>query len=128
MTDRENMTGLALAIEEEVSGIFLGQQEVLRHIIISLIAGGHVLVEGIPGLGKTLVVRALARTIGGDSARVQFTPDLMPSDITGHVMYDARTAEFHTRKGPVFTNLLNADAINRAPAHHDPGRPESLLS
>ena len=116
MTDREKMTDLALAIEKEVSGIFLGQQEVLRHIIISLVAGGHVLVEGIPGLGKTLVVRALAGAIGGDSSRVQFTPDLMPSDITGHVMYDARTAEFHTRKGPVFTNLLIADEINRAPA------------
>lgn len=116
MSDRKKMTDLALAIENEVSKVFLGQKEVLRHVIISLIAGGHVLVEGIPGLGKTLLVRALSRAIGGESARVQFTPDLMPSDITGHVMYDAKTAEFHTRRGPIFTNLLIADEINRAPA------------
>ncbi len=116
MTDREKMTDLALAVEKEVSGVFLGQEEVLRHVVISLIAGGHVLIEGIPGLGKTLLVRALGQAIGGESSRVQFTPDLMPSDITGHVMYDARSAEFHTRKGPVFTNFLIADEINRAPA------------
>ncbi|MCL2809895.1 MAG: MoxR family ATPase, partial [Treponema sp.] len=79
-------------------------------------AGGHLLVEGVPGLGKTLLVRALAKAISGDSKRVQFTPDLMPADITGNIMLDPATGKFVTRKGPVFTNFFIADEINRAPA------------
>lgn len=81
-----------------------------------MLAGGHVLIEGVPGLGKTLLVRALAKTFDGSFARIQFTPDLMPADITGHAMYDAKSEQFHIRRGPVFTNLLLADEINRAPA------------
>jgi len=110
------MTALVRSIAEEVSRAFVGQPEILRYVLISLIAGGHVLVEGVPGLGKTLLVRALAKAIGGESRRVQFTPDLMPSDITGHLMWDGKEGVFRTRKGPIFTHLLIADEINRAPA------------
>ena len=84
--------------------------------MICLLAGGHVLIEGVPGLGKTLLVRALAQTFGGDAKRIQFTPDLMPSDVTGHAIYNLREEQFEVRRGPVFTNLLLADEINRAPA------------
>jgi MoxR-like ATPase len=100
----------------EIGTAFIGQRQLVEHALITLIAGGHLLVEGVPGLGKTLLVRALARAIGGDSKRVQFTPDLMPGDITGTIMLDPRTGAFSTRKGPVFTNLFIADEINRAPA------------
>jgi MoxR-like ATPase len=85
-------------------------------VLLAFLAGGHVLIEGVPGLGKTLLVLALARTFGGKFSRVQFTPDLMPSDVTGHVVYEGATGSFRLRKGPAFTNLLLADEINRASA------------
>ncbi len=115
------ITGAALtertaAVREEVGKAFIGQAETLDQILIALLAGGHVLIEGVPGLGKTLLVRALAKTIDCGYARVQFTPDLMPSDISGHAVYDPKTESFNIRRGPVFTNLLLADEINRAPA------------
>ena len=103
-------------VKNEIAKVFIGQNELVGHALITLLAGGHLLVEGVPGLGKTLLVRALAKTIGGDSRRVQFTPDLMPSDITGNIMLDVQAGKFVTRKGPVFTNILIADEINRAPA------------
>lgn len=103
-------------ISENVSKIVLGQEEVVDHVLQCLIANGHVLLEGVPGLGKTLLVRALATSIQVDTSRIQFTPDLMPSDVTGHAQYSMKQEEFIIRKGPVFTNLLLADEINRAPA------------
>lgn len=103
-------------ISENVSKIVLGQEAVVDHVLQCLIANGHVLLEGVPGLGKTLLVRALATSIQVDTARIQFTPDLMPSDVTGHAQYSMKQEEFIIRKGPVFTNLLLADEINRAPA------------
>ena len=93
----------------------VGQDQVLSGLIVALLCQGHVLLEGVPGVAKTLLVRALAAALAIDSKRVQFTPDLMPGDITGSLIYDARTAEFEYRDGPVFTNLLLADEINRTP-------------
>jgi MoxR-like ATPase len=94
----------------------IGQRDIVDQILVALLAGGHVLIEGVPGLGKTLMVRCLAGTFGGEFARVQFTPDLMPSDVTGHEFFDGATQQFTFRKGPAFTNLLLADEINRSPA------------
>lgn len=107
---------MAQALRLELHKAVIGQHEVVDGLLTALIAGGHVLVEGVPGLGKTLLVRALARCFGGEFSRIQFTPDLMPSDITGHAVYDISSEQFKLRRGPVFTNLLLADEINRAPA------------
>jgi MoxR-like ATPase len=104
------------AMRAQVARAMVGQAEVVEQTIAALLAGGHVLIEGVPGLGKTLLVRALAKTFDGKFARIQFTPDLMPADVTGHTLYDQSTGQFTTRRGPVFTNLLLADEINRAPA------------
>jgi len=103
-------------VKNEIANAFIGQKQLVENALITLIAGGHLLVEGVPGLGKTLLVRSIAKTIGGDSKRVQFTPDLMPADITGNIMLDPASGKFITRKGPIFTNLFVADEINRAPA------------
>lgn len=111
-----DLTQRVATIRNEVSKAFLGQQEVLDQLLLALLAGGHVLIEGVPGLGKTLLVRALATVMDCQFARVQFTPDLMPSDVSGHAFYDPKTESFKIRRGPVFTNLLLADEINRAPA------------
>lgn len=107
------------AVTEQVmrtmSQSVLGQQENIRLLWASLLIGGHVLLEGVPGLGKTLMVRSLAQVIDGTSARIQFTPDLMPSDVTGTKVYDLQSGRFSFRKGPIFTNILLADEINRTP-------------
>ncbi|MGE8495890.1 MAG: AAA family ATPase [Pseudomonas sp.] len=113
---RQRASQLAQALRSELEKALIGQSAVIDDVLTALIAGGHVLVEGVPGLGKTLLVRALARCFGGEFARIQFTPDLMPSDVTGHAVYDLQSEQFKLRKGPVFTNLLLADEINRAPA------------
>ncbi len=104
------------AMRGEIAKALIGQDRIVEQVLIALLAGGHVLIEGVPGLGKTLLVRSLAKTFAGRFGRIQFTPDLMPADVTGHTLYDQTTREFTTRKGPVFTNLLLADEINRAPA------------
>jgi MoxR-like ATPase len=100
----------------EVCRVILGQDVVIDQVLAALLAGGHVLLEGKPGLGKTHLVNTLARTFGGASGRIQFTPDLMPSDVTGFRLFDMKSQTFQLRQGPVFTNLLLADEINRAPA------------
>ena len=115
------ITGEALytrieAIRSQIALAFVGQNVVLDQLLIALLAGGHVLLEGVPGLGKTLLVRALSCALDCTFSRIQFTPDLMPSDVSGHSFYDPKSETFKIRRGPVFTNLLLADEINRAPA------------
>ena len=103
-------------LRETIQQAMVGQTAVLDQVLIALVASGHVLIEGVPGLGKTLLVRALAKALALGHARVQFTPDMMPSDITGHAVLDAATHALRVVRGPVFTHLLLADEINRAPA------------
>ncbi|WP_436231879.1 AAA family ATPase [Cellulomonas cellasea] len=103
------------AVRAEVGKAVVGQDAAVTGLVIALLCRGHVLLEGVPGVAKTLLVRTLSAALDLDTKRVQFTPDLMPGDITGSLVYDARTAEFSFREGPVFTNLLLADEINRTP-------------
>lgn len=103
-------------ITEEISKVFVGQHELVEGTLVALFSGGHVLIESVPGLGKTLFVRTLGKILGCDFGRIQFTADLMPSDITGSPIFDMKTQEFTFRPGPVFTQLLLADEINRSPA------------
>jgi MoxR-like ATPase len=103
-------------IRQEASKVLLGQDEVLVHTLVAILAGGHVLIEGVPGVGKTLLVRTLAMVLGATHRRIQFTPDLMPSDVTGGNVFNQTQNDFVFHPGPVFTQLLLADEINRAPA------------
>ena len=112
--DSDPRTSIA-RVREQIAKAVVGQDAVVTGLIIALICRGHVLLEGVPGTAKTLMVRSLAQTLRLDSKRIQFTPDLMPGDVTGSLVYDANTAEFEFREGPVFTNLLIADEINRTP-------------
>jgi len=103
------------AVRAEIAKAVVGQDQVVTGLLIALVARGHVLLEGVPGVAKTLLARSLAASLGLSAKRVQFTPDLMPGDVTGSLVYDSRTAEFSFREGPVFTNILLADEINRTP-------------
>ncbi len=100
----------------EVKKVIVGQDHLLERLIVALLARGHILVEGVPGLAKTMAIKTLAEAIGGEFKRIQFTPDLVPADLVGTRIYNQKTGEFNTSLGPVFTNLLLADEINRAPA------------
>ncbi len=102
-------------ILNELHKVVVGQDEVIEQILVAILAEGHALIEGVPGTAKTLTVKTLARIIGAGFSRIQFTPDLMPSDITGTNVFDARTAEFSLRRGPIFTDILLGDEINRTP-------------
>ena len=110
------MANVIESIKKEVQKVIVGHEHLIDSLLIALIAQGHILVEGVPGLAKTTAINALSHSMGLDFKRIQFTPDLLPSDITGTEIYNPKEAKFLIKKGPVFTNLLLADEINRAPA------------
>ena len=111
----ENRTPMEKVLYE-VKKVIVGQDHLLERMIVALLARGHILVEGVPGLAKTMAIKTLAESVGGDFKRIQFTPDLVPADLIGTRIYNQKTGKFDTSLGPVFTNLLLADEINRAPA------------
>jgi MoxR-like ATPase len=116
---RVDLSGLHQAvgsIKEEIGKIIVGQENMVELLIAAILADGHVLIEGVPGVAKTLSAKLLARTLSVDFSRIQFTPDLMPSDILGTSIYNLKTSEFEFRKGPLFSNIVLIDEINRAPA------------
>ncbi len=105
-----------MRLKEELSRVIIGQQSMIEGLLIGLLTGGHVLLEGLPGLAKSLTVSTLAKALSLDFQRIQFTPDLLPSDLIGTMIFNPQTAEFSPKKGPIFSNLVLADEINRAPA------------
>ncbi|HEX3130130.1 MAG TPA: AAA family ATPase [Thermoanaerobaculia bacterium] len=114
--DVERETLALKRIEAELRKVIVGQDYLLDRLLVGLLARGHVLIEGVPGLAKTLAIKTLAQTLAVDTQRIQFTPDLLPADLVGTLIYDQRSGDFLPRKGPIFTHLLLADEINRAPA------------
>ncbi|HEX5790787.1 MAG TPA: MoxR family ATPase [Luteolibacter sp.] len=116
MDPTESILEILAKTRAEVGKVIIGQQDVIDHSLIAIFTGQHVLIEGVPGVGKTLLVRTLAKVLGVDAGRIQFTPDLMPADITGTKVYNLKENSFELVPGPVFTSFLLADEINRAPA------------
>lgn len=117
LTDKINAAlGFASNINQELSKVIVGQQSMVERLLIGLLSNGHVLLEGVPGLAKTLAIKSLASTIDAQFSRIQFTPDLLPADVLGTMIYQQQTNEFLVRKGPIFSNFILADEINRAPA------------
>ena len=114
-TEATELRSMFARVRAEVGKAVVGQDGAVTGLIIALLAGGHVLLEGVPGVAKTLLVRTLSRTLQLDTKRIQFTPDLMPGDVTGSLIYESKSGEFDFRAGPVFTNILLADEINRTP-------------
>lgn len=112
----ENIQQHAQAVKDEINKVIVGQDELLELLLTGLLAGGHMLIEGVPGIAKTLSARLLARTLDTGFSRIQFTPDLMPSDVIGTSVFNQQTTSFEFRKGPVFSNVVLIDEINRAPA------------
>jgi MoxR-like ATPase len=112
----EEVSRLYKQLKEELCKVIVGQENVVEHALIALFSGGHILIEGVPGLGKTLLADSLSHIIGCEFKRIQFTPDLMPSDIIGTTVFNVEDNSFQVKKGPVFTNILLADEVNRSPA------------
>src|SRR4051812_34300963 len=114
--DVAKLQGRFTSLKAEVGKVLVGQDEMLHRLILGLLAGGHVLLEGVPGLAKTLVIKTLADALDGTFSRIQFTPDMLPGDIVGTQIYNPREGSYTAKKGPVFGNFILADEINRAPA------------
>src|SRR5215831_16239814 len=114
--DTEALKVVLTRARQETSKVIIGQQEVVEKALIAIFTGNHALIEGVPGVAKTLLVRTLAHVLGCEFARIQFTPDLMPADITGTNVFNLQRNDFALIKGPIFTSFLLADEINRAPA------------
>jgi MoxR-like ATPase len=112
---REELHRLIAQLEENMGRVVLGKADVVRWCLVALLSGEHVLLEDVPGVGKTLVAKALARSVAGDFCRLQFTPDLLPSDILGSSVFDSKQSQFIFHRGPIFSNIVLADEINRAP-------------
>ncbi len=124
--EKMKVKDIVYGINKELKKVIVEQDELIEHSLISLIAGGHVLLEGVPGLAKTLMVKALSKTLSLDFKRIQFTPDLMPADITGTKIFNMQTREFELKCGPIFTNFLLADEINRTPPKTQAGLLEAM--
>ena len=103
-------------LQKNMSGIIAGQSELINKLIIAMLADGHILLEGLPGLAKTLMVKTLSDSIDTNFQRIQFTPDMLPADLLGTLVYNQKTGEFDIKKGPIFSNIILADEINRSPA------------
>ena len=114
--DLDELRNAAVAVRAEIGKLIVGQKEFIDLLIASLLAGGHVLVEGVPGIAKTLIAKLLAKTVDAEYSRIQFTPDLMPSDVTGTTIFNMARSEFEFTQGPIFSNIVLIDEINRAPA------------
>ncbi|MGL4853984.1 MAG: AAA family ATPase [Lentisphaeria bacterium] len=112
----KNASAFLAPLRQEMANVIVGQRELVDGLLIGLLTNGHILVEGVPGLAKTLAVKTLASVISGDFSRIQFTPDLLPADVTGTTIYNQNTSSFSIKKGPIFANIVLADEINRAPA------------
>ena len=104
------------SLRGSISEVIVGQNELIDKILISIISNGHILLEGVPGLAKTLTINTVANLINAEFKRIQFTPDMLPSDLLGTLIYNQKTGEFNTKKGPIFSNIILADEINRAPS------------
>ncbi|MGH7443149.1 MAG: AAA family ATPase, partial [bacterium] len=122
-TEKKNLAGKAKELRdaytellEDISAIVVGQKELLDSLALSTLTGGHLLIEGLPGLAKTLAVHSFAARVAADFNRIQFTPDLLPADLVGTRIYNAKTGDFTVAKGPLFANIILADEVNRAPA------------
>ncbi|HMD79946.1 MAG TPA: AAA family ATPase, partial [Anaerolineales bacterium] len=115
-TQIQEKTIILSALQNEFKSVIVGQRYLMQRLLISLLSNGHVLVEGLPGLAKTLAVKSLSQAIHADFKRIQFTPDLLPSDLTGTLVFNPKDGSFVVKKGPIFCNILLADEINRAPA------------
>ena len=114
-TEKEPTTPLEQMLFE-IKKVIVGQEALLERIVVALLARGHILVEGVPGLAKTMAIRTVAQVVGGEFNRIQFTPDLLPADLIGTLVFNPREGTFTTKRGPIFTNFLLADEINRAPS------------
>jgi MoxR-like ATPase len=116
MAEQQTAEALGAQITAEVGKVIVGQDEMVERLLIGLLTGGHILLEGVPGLAKTLAVRTLSQVVHASFSRIQFTPDLLPADVTGTMVFDQKSQDFHVKKGPLFANIILADEINRAPA------------